>query len=463
VFRRKSIAWRIALGYLAVIVLTSLLMGSSFWFLLSRHLEQAARDSLLRDARNLAGVMDVLPGEGDRPRGMMMHHYMTYQVLGRVIQGEYLLVNGRGVVLESSLAGVPAGSVLDPAVIAELAASGVYKGRVTLGNERYVAAARYLGNGTRGGGAVVLLTRVEGLEEILHDLLSLFLVSLGVASLAALGITMLLARRISRPLTLLREKAHRVAERNFGWRVEVDTGDEIGELGLAINAMDEKLAEYDRVQRQFFQNASHELKSPLMSIQGYAEGIRDGVFRGEEADRALEVIVRETGRLKNLVEELVYLGKLESPSGVYHFEETELAEVLEQAVESQRVVAMEKNISLELGRCPEVNLRADGEKLVRVFVNLIANAVRHARSRVEISAGPAEGGKVRVIVRDDGEGFSDEDLLRLWERFYKGRRGGSGLGLSIARAIVEEHGGAVRARNAKAGGAEIEVTLPVLE
>jgi signal transduction histidine kinase len=124
---------------------------------------------------------------------------------------------------------------------------------------------------------------------------------------------------------------------------------------------------------------------------------------------------------------------------------------------------MEKNISLELGRCPEVNLRADGEKLVRVFVNLIANAVRHARSRVEISAGPAEGGKVRVIVRDDGEGFSDEDLLRLWERFYKGRRGGSGLGLSIARAIVEEHGGAVRARNAKAGGAEIEVTLPVLE
>ncbi len=461
-FRRKSIALRIALGYLSVILLTGLLMGSSFWLLLSRHLEQAARDSLMRDARNLAELIGELPEEGAGRRGMAMHRYMmTFHMLGRIVQGEYLLVSRRGVVLESSIPGVPPGSVINPGVVDKLAAAGIYEGQVTLGDQRYVAAARYLGSGGRGG-AVVLLTRVEGLAQIRRELLVLFLASLGIASMAALGLTMLLARRISRPLALLREKARRVSERNFGWRVDVDTGDEIGELGRAINAMDERLAEYDRLQKQFFQNASHELKSPLMSIQGYAEGIRDGVFQGKEAEQALDVIVRETGRLKGLVEELVYLGKLESQADVYHFEEIDLYEVIEQAVESQRVVALEKNVVLELAGCPEVNMMADGEKMVRVFVNLINNAVRHASSWVEVAANLVADDKVKVTVWDDGAGFTEEDLSRLWDRFYKGPRGGSGLGLSIARAIVEEHGGVIRARNAAAGGAELEVLLPVL-
>ncbi|SFR08837.1 sensor histidine kinase [Desulfoscipio geothermicus] len=459
-FRRKSIALRIALGYLAVIMLTGLLMGSSFWLLLNRHLEQTARENLLRDARSVADMLIDRPESGYWQRGMM-HQYMTYHMLGRVIQGEYLLVNRRGVVVESSISTVPAGSVLDPAVAEQMTDAGIYEGRVTLGNERYVAAARYLSGMNGRGAAVVLLTRVEGLEEIRRELLTLFLISLGAASLAALVITVLLARRISRPLALLREKAHRVAERNFGWRVPVDTGDEIGELGQAVNAMDEKLAAYDRAQKQFFQNASHELKSPLMSIQGYAEGVRDGIFHGPEAGRALDVIVRETGRLKNLVEELVYLGKLESAFGVYKFEEIELLEVLEQAVESQRVVALERGIDLEITRCPEAHLRADGEKMVRVFINLISNALRYASSRVEVDAEAAGGGNVRVTVRDDGPGFTGEDLRHLWDRFYKGPRGGSGLGLPIARAIVQEHGGDICARNAAVGGAELEVLLPL--
>ncbi|WP_347488167.1 HAMP domain-containing sensor histidine kinase [Desulfoscipio sp. XC116] len=458
-FRRKGIALRIAVGYLAVIVLTGLLMSFSFWLLLSRHLEQAARENLWRDAQNLVEMLNDHPEKGFGQNGKMMRRFMTYHMLGRVIQGEYLLVNHRGVVLESSIGDEAAGNVLEPGLLAKLAA-GAQEGRITLGQERYVAAARYLGGTAERGGAVVLLTRVEGLEEIKQELLIIALISLALPLLAALGITWLLARRISRPLDLLKEKAQRVARRNFGWRVPVDTGDEIGELGQAINAMDEQLAEYDRVQRQFFQNASHELKSPLMSIQGYAEGVRDGVFKGVEAEHALEVIVRETGRLKKIVEELVYLGKLESASEVYNFEDTEISEVLEQTIQVQQVLALDKDIKLELGDCPDVHLWADGEKLVRVFINLIANAVRHAFSRVSVQAA-VQGETLRVTVRDDGPGFTDEDLRRLWERFYKGPRGGSGLGLPIARAIVEEHGGAIRADNAASGGAEIVVVLPL--
>ena len=254
-FKKGSIARRIAWGYLAVILLTGLLMGSAFWLLLNRHLEQSARENLQRDVHNVAGLVSGLPAEGPGQRGMMMHRMMSYQMLGRVSQGEYLLLSTRGVVLESSIERIPAGSVLDPGIWQSIPTQGVYEGRVTLGNERYVAAARYLGESTGRGAAVLLLTRVEGLEEIRNELLVIFLISLGLASIAALGMTVMLARRISRPLAILQEKANRVAERNFGWQAEVNTGDEIGELGRAVNAMDEKLAEYDRAQRQFFQNA----------------------------------------------------------------------------------------------------------------------------------------------------------------------------------------------------------------
>jgi len=323
-----------------------------------------------------------------------------------------------------------------------------------------VAAGRYLDEQANRGSTVLLLTRVAGLEKIHNELLILFLISLSLALIVALGLTVLLARHISRPLKLLQEKAHRVAERNFGWQVEVNSRDELGELGQAINAMDEKLADYDRAQKQFFQNASHELKSPLMSILGYSEGVRDGVFKGAEARHALNVVARETGRLKNIVDELVFLGGHGNPSQMYHFEEVDLQEVLEQAVDSQQVLAAEKNVALNLDALPEVILRADGEKLVRVFINLVANAVRHAVKEVQIKA-DIQPGAVHVTVRDDGIGFTGEDLQHLWERFYKGARGGSGLGLPIARAIVEEHDGSIQAGNVPGGGAQIEVVLPV--
>jgi len=454
-----SIARRIALSHLVVILLTGLLMGAAFWLLLSRHLERSARDSLQQDALNVAGLVSGLSPELDG-HGRMMRGMFTYHMLGRVIQGEYLLVNPRGVVLESSIEQIPAGSVLAAGIVNQIVAPGIYDGRVTLGNERYLAAGRYLDEQAIRGSAILLLTRVTGLEEIRNELLVLFLISLSLALLAALGMTVLLARHISRPLKLLREKAHRVAERNFGWQVEVNSRDELGELGQAINAMDEKLADYDRVQKQFFQNASHELKSPLMSILGYSEGVRDGVFKGAEARHALDVVVRETGRLKNMVDELVFLGRQGNPSQMYHFDSTDLQEVLEQAVDSQQVLAAERSIALKLEALPEVMLRADGEKLVRLFINLVANAVRHAAKEVRIRADIQPGG-VHVTVRDDGVGFTSEDLQHLWERFYKGARGGSGLGLPIARAIAEEHGGSIRAGNMTGGGAEIEVVLPV--
>jgi len=454
-----SIARRIALSHLVVILLTGLLMGAAFWLLLHRHLEQAARDSLQQDALNVAGIVSGLPPEVNG-QGRMMRGMFTYHMLGRVIQGEYLLVNRRGLVLESSIEQIPTGSVLATGVVDKIVTPGIYNGRVTLGNEQYVAAGRYLDEQANRGSTVLLLTRVAGLEKIHNELLILFLISLSLALIVALGLTVLLARHISRPLKLLQEKAHRVAERNFGWQVEVNSRDELGELGQAINAMDEKLADYDRAQKQFFQNASHELKSPLMSILGYSEGVRDGVFKGAEARHALNVVARETGRLKNIVDELVFLGGHGNPSQMYHFEEVDLQEVLEQAVDSQQVLAAEKNVALNLDALPEVILRADGEKLVRVFINLVANAVRHAVKEVQIKA-DIQPGAVHVTVRDDGIGFTGEDLQHLWERFYKGARGGSGLGLPIARAIVEEHDGSIQAGNVPGGGAQIEVVLPV--
>jgi signal transduction histidine kinase len=222
----------------------------------------------------------------------------------------------------------------------------------------------------------------------------------------------------------------------------------------------EQLRRSDQAQRRFLQNASHELKTPLMAIQGYAEGIKDGIFAGEEAEKGLEVIAREATRLKKLVDELIYLSKLETRDDVFHPGEHELTAIVQDGLERVGSLAMQKGVQLALIGAGEYPVFVDRDKMLQVLLNLLANGIRHARSRVEVEMS-REGEQVCLIVRDDGEGFGEEGSEQVFERFYKGDKGETGLGLAIVKAIVEGSQGSVQARNGENGGAEVSVRLPL--
>lgn len=310
-------------------------------------------------------------------------------------------------------------------------------------------------------GTLTLLTPVSRIQAIEQALLRRLLIVFAAGGVMMAGLSLLFTRKLIRPLMLLKEELLKVKERRFAQVRLIRAGGEIGAVAKAVHEMAGELNRFIRVQKEFFQNASHELKTPLMSISGYAEGIRDGLFEGEQVERGLDIIVSECARVKKLVMEMTLLAKLDSAEDIFRLAPVPLAELVREAVERINPMLAAKGLSVRI-ILPEEDIpviRADRDKLLQALLNVAANAVRYARTGILIRVSE-EKGEVRLSVSDDGCGFPEELLPYLFHRFVKGKDGESGLGLAISRAIVEGCGGAITAGNRPEGGAVISMALP---
>ncbi len=226
----------------------------------------------------------------------------------------------------------------------------------------------------------------------------------------------------------------------------------------------------DQMRRQFISDASHEIKTPLTSIGGFAGAIADGTAATpEERTRSASLIVREVERLTRLVNELLDLSKIESGAVKLELEEVELPELIEGAVEAFGGQAQEKQVRIEAEAPADLPaVRADPDRVYQVLVNLLSNALRFNRpaSEIRVSA-HIEDGFVRVAVEDTGPGIPADQLPRIWERFHRAdtsrarQDGGTGLGLAIVRSIIEAHGGKVSAESELGKGSIFSFTLPI--
>ncbi|NLK00066.1 MAG: HAMP domain-containing histidine kinase [Clostridia bacterium] len=469
--RFKSFSAKIALGYIILLVVSFLVVGFSFHGLVTKFLVRDAQDSLLREGEAMMEAAALQPpgnaGMGMGPRGSHGHgpgHGGRRRlVLGtRLVQGDYIFTDLDLNIMDSSRPDLfPINSTVTGPI-----GDVLLKERLTPGSGLRFSTGDFVavalpaaGAGSEVSGILILLAAVDIVEGISWEIARLLLIILAAASLLGILLALALGRSISRPLGFLKKKARDMASRDFSHKVDIRTGDEMEELGEAFDLMREKLMEYDAAQRRFLQNASHELKTPLMSIQGYAEAVKDGVVDGEEeVDRSMDVVIRESQRLKDMVEDIIFLSKLENFEEQYDYNEVEIEELLHEAVESVQGFAGDRGITLRFSPDTMTSLYCDGEKMLRVFVNILGNAVNHASDEVAISVEQAGDG-CKVIFQDDGEGFTEKDLDRLFDRFYKGSGGGSGLGMAIARTIVGNHGGGITADNTDMG-ARVVVLLP---
>ena len=209
-------------------------------------------------------------------------------------------------------------------------------------------------------------------------------------------------------------------------------------------------------QKWFFQNVSHELKTPMMAVQGCAEGIHTGVL---DPVGASGIILEETEQMSELVEELLALSRLESGQANAEFHLTDVRELLYDCLRSTEQLAEQKNlrISLRFDETP-VLVNCDEVQLRRAFTNIITNALRYAKEEIQIEC-KADRGKAVVCIRDDGEGIEPKLLPHIFDRFFSTRKGGAGIGLSLAKEIVSLHKGTISASND--GGAVFEISLPL--
>ena len=224
-------------------------------------------------------------------------------------------------------------------------------------------------------------------------------------------------------------------------------------LGFRFGRDIEKEAER---QQTFFQNASHELKTPLMAIQGYAEGIQAGVM---DAGSAAEVILTESDRMTELVEELLDISKIDMGRQLLAFSEMDIRELLYDSIRAVEPAAA-GGIAI-VPDFPEepVTVSCDDTRLRRAVTNILSNGVRYARSELRLTC-RADKRHVTIRIQDDGDGIAEEDLPHIFDRFYMGKSGKSGIGLALTREIIHLHKGTIRARNGDTG-AVFEISIPV--
>ncbi|WP_112179699.1 sensor histidine kinase [Paraliobacillus zengyii] len=299
---------------------------------------------------------------------------------------------------------------------------------------------------------LVLITPLNDLQEVQNNFFSRLIIVFLIGIMIIVLFSHFLTKRLVTPLTKLKHQLKKIENRQFDDVERVIATGEIKEVEQSVNDMAVELQRYINSQRQFFQNASHELKTPLMTIQGYAEGIRDGIFVGEESDRGLGVMVDEVARLKKIINEMILLAKLDSEENIYKDEFIKIDELITLTVERALPMASEKNVKLKHEVDANVTLYADHEKLLRAMMNIVTNGIRHANKQVVINVNKTAE-HVELTVEDDGEGISEDLMPKLFQRFIKGEGGETGLGLAISRAIVERSNGTIAVSKSSLGGA----------
>ena len=225
-------------------------------------------------------------------------------------------------------------------------------------------------------------------------------------------------------------------------------------LGVRFGRDIEKEAER---QQTFFQNASHELKTPLMAIQGYAEGIQAGVM---DAGGAAEVILSESDRMTELVDELLDISKIDMGRQQLTLSEMDIRELLYDSIRAVEPTAAAGGITItpDFPETP-VMVSCDDTRLRRAVTNILSNGVRYARSELRLTC-RADKRYVTIRIQDDGDGIAEEDLPHIFDRFYMGKSGKSGIGLALTREIIHLHKGTIRAYTGE-GGAVFEISIPV--
>src|SRR4030042_2040521 len=290
----------------------------------------------------------------------------------------------------------------------------------------------------------------------------------GLAALAvSILIAVLLARSVYVPIRRVTNAAEEIARGNYEQQVPVTGPKEVKGLAASFNQMAKQVKGSQQMLRDFVADVSHELRSPLTSIKGFAQAIVDGTAKDKEAQlKAATVIEDESRRMMRLVEELLEFSRLESGQITMAREPVDLKEVLQQCHEIFLMRAEEKNIQLrtEIELLPPVV--GDIDRLEQVFNNLLDNALKHTpvEGKVSVVARQIHPNFIEIAVTDTGPGIPAEQMRHVFERFYKADtpagKTGAGLGLAIARQIVLAHGGDIKAKSTLGQGTEFLVRLP---
>ena len=360
---------------------------------------------------------------------------------------------------------LPAGVTADDLRTDQLLAGTDVSGRH--GNTVFLAIpARYVG---RQRVVVIATDQVE--TKVLSRATPLLFLAGFVVLLVAAGIAMWLARRLTRPIREIERAAQQLASGDLSGRADVPprTDADLAALGTTLNEMATQLEESRGSQRSFLLSVSHDLRTPLTSIRGYAEALADGTLDDADPDarkRAATIIGAESRRLERLVRDLLDLSRLDGREFSLNPRPCDLTEIVCDTAEAFAPQALDLGISLRAESGASLPVQVDPERLAQIVANLVENALKYAATTIEVSAAARDAAHVAIVVTDDGPGIPAGDVAHVFERLYTvretpARSVGTGLGLAIVHELSSAMGGRATVETPPTGGTRFVVTLPV--
>ena len=465
---------RIMAVMLAVILVTTVSLSAVWWFTLRNQQIDMRLDYLATEAFNIAYMAENLSGETlmdstsetDRKIWKQINH-----IADRVNAeyGAYIAVvdrAGYGMTNIKTLSN-------DPEFMNSLDADELYEAMqqvmagigIMLNSEDGTDPTFTVGapwwRGDVVAGAVLIRTKAVRIESGLSKIFWQIVLLASIVLVLSGVVVFLFVRSRLRPLKQLGTAAGRIAEGDFSVQVDEKAGDkELREVSSAFNTMTKKLQGVEESRREFVANVSHELRSPITSIRGFAEGMADGVIPPEDQPKYLRLVADESKRLSGLIDDLLSLSRLERDDVQLNLTEFDINEMLRRAV-IRRMNDLDRK-KIEVGCEFEEDtcmVKADSDRIEQVVINLLDNAIKFTPEGGSIQLESVTKDKIaEITVRDSGAGVPPEDRDKVFDRFFTADRAhtagkGTGLGLSISKRIMEMHGQSIRLLETESGAA----------
>ncbi len=459
--RRGSLAVRMALLTTAIAVITAVIAGALSIQLIRTNNASTAQKSL-------ASVADSAQAEANSGTTAAEGQLRARATL-RALKIQFVPISAKGAI-QGGTAGALAREALTPTDISSLLAGKSLSASRTVGGVRFLIEGRP----TNDGAALVLLQRRADATAVGEQAIRRLIVALAIAVGVAILLGLLVAWRLALPLRRTAQAAHALADGRRDVAVEPQGPQEVAQVGEALNVLASNLAHSEARQREFLMSVSHDLRTPLTAIRGYAESLADGVVPSEDAPRVGAVVLAESQRLERLVADLLDLARLDAREFRIDPTQVDLNAVLEAAAQvwASRCAQAGVLFALELPGHP-LTVHTDAARLRQALDGLFDNALRitPAQRPIVLAARVEQFGPqwiAAIDVRDGGPGFTDADLAVafqksvLYERYRGERSVGTGLGLAIVAGLVERLGATIEAGHAVEGGARFTIRLPLL-
>lgn len=469
--RKESIVKKQLLQYIGTILFCVVVLCGMLYVVYTQHYMNEKRDELIQQGRKISVAFSNAYRTGN-----LNNLSYELQVLEEYMGAGVLMVNADGVVvlaspgLEEMIIGqsfaypeLIEGLVDGNIVSMETKASGLFEVPTLL-------VGYPLSVGEMSG--ILMCRSMPEMERSLYEMYRAGAVSLFIVLLVGLLVSYFTSQKMTRPIKEINAAAKVIASGNFEHRLKVTSGDELGELAESFNHMAESLENNDRIHRDFIANVSHDLRSPLTSMQGFLTAMLDGTVPEDKREKYLSIVLEETNRLSRLTEGIVDLSRAESSKIILDESDFDVNALIRKNIALLEPQLKEKNAVIKAIFAEQVTMvHGDVDKISRVIQNLMSNAVKFSSDggQIEVETTLTTRKKVLVSIKDYGPGIGEEDQKYIFNRFYKADRTrnqdkqGSGIGLSIVREFLQAHNEGITVKSVEGEGATFVFSLSLAE